>query len=512
MSVLPCWQRSTESKHMTTLPLYWILACIFTAFLSALVVWLFLSRRHAASEYRHDLRLQEQTAHSDLQQQQLQRLQADWQQLQTQYQQTAAALAQAQAENRTIREQILTKNLEAEQLQGLASENAQLQKTVSQLQQENARNQTLLQEEADAHQEKMQLLLSAREEMKLQFQQLATTILEEKSKRFLEQNQSSLNTLLNPVQEKMQQFGQLVQDSYLKEAKERGVLTQELQNLQQLNQQLNQEAQALTRALTGANNKTQGVWGEMILEKILEYSGLRKDHEYKLQVALERQADEGRRRFQPDALVYFPDEKCVVIDAKVSLNAYVSYVNTRDESEKSTHLKSHLASIRRHIKDLAEKRYHDLPEGVNLDFVLLFIPVEPAYLLALQEDPVLLQDAFNVNIMPVGPSNLLAVLRTVASVWRYENQSRNAQAIAEEGGKLYDKFVGMLASFEKLGNVLEQGSQTYKTAMNQMATGRGNVVSRIEKLREMGVKANKKIPEKYLQKDDEKLVLVKRDD
>lgn len=484
----------------TTLPEYFglILIALATLLIIATLILIFVLARQQKTRHQHALANAQWHSESALLTQQLSHAQETLHQTQETLNQLREELAQTDAENKKLSDEVLRKNIHLQQFTQLNEEKKHLQAALSQLEQDNVRQQTLRQKENAANQEKIALMMRIREEMTAQFAQLADGILEDKSKRFLEQNQSNLHALLNPVQEKIHQFGQLVQESYLKEAKERGVLTLAVENLQKLNHQLNQEAQSLTRALTGANNKTQGVWGEMILEKVLEYSGLRKNHEYALQAALSRQEDSGQKRYQPDAIVYLPDNKCVVIDAKVSLNDYVHYVNSQEPDVKNGALKAHLQSLRRHVKNLSEKNYHDLPTGMNLDFVLLFVPIEPAYLLALQEDETLLQDALNANIMPVGPGNLLAVLRTIGGVWRYENQSRNAQAIAEEGGKLYDKFVGMMATFEKLGNSLETSLANYQNAMKQMNSGRGNIVSRLEKLHQMGIKANKRLPEHQL--------------
>lgn len=475
-----------------------ILLILLTLLIFTICLLIFYVIRHQKICHQHALTSQYWEGEKILLEQQLTQAQESIHQEHTTIDQMQETLTRIQAENKQLSDDALRKSIHLQQLTQLNEEKNHLQVALRELEQENVRQRTLRQKEAATNEEKIALMMRVREEMTAQFSQLAEGILEDKSKRFLEQNQSNLNTLLNPVQEKIQQFGRLVQESYLKEAKERGVLTLAVENLQKLNQQLNQEAQSLTRALTGANNKTQGIWGEMILEKVLEYSGLRKNHEYTLQVALNRQEETGNKRYQPDALVYLPDNKCVVIDAKVSLNDYVRYVNSQEREEKNTALKAHLQSLRRHVKNLSEKNYHDLPAGINLDFVLLFVPVEPAYLLALQEDETLLQDALNANIMPVGPGNLLAVLRTIGGVWRYENQSRNAQAIAEEGGKLYDKFVGMMATFEKLGNNLNTSVASYQNAMKQMNSGRGNIISRLEKLHQMGIKANKRLPEHQL--------------
>lgn len=285
-----------------------------------------------------------------------------------------------------------------------------------------------------------------------------------------------------------------MQTTYEKEAKERLTLENELKRLQSLNSQLHTDAKALTQALTGTQNKSQGNWGEMILETVLENSGLAKGREYIVQAGGTRTEEDGStRRLQPDVLINLPDHKQIIIDSKVSLTAYVRYTQSQNSSEAERELAAHVASIRAHIKGLSLKQYSDI-EGINtLDFVFMFIPVEPAYLLALQHDHQLFQECFDKRIMLVGPSTLLATLRTVANIWRNEQQNQNALAIAEEGGRLYDKFVGFVTTLEGVGKNIEQAQNGYQAAYKQLYDGRGNLVTRAEKLRKLGVKATKQI-------------------
>lgn len=390
----------------------------------------------------------------------------------------------------------------------------QVQEELNHVRVENSRLASQLQHEREAYEEKLLLLNEARTSLSDQFKSLANDILEEKSKRFSEQNQTSLSQLLNPLHERMQGFSQLVQNTYEKEAKERTTLETELKHLQQLNAQLHYDAKALTDALSGTQNKNQGNWGEMILEKVLENSGLHKGREYVLQASSTVIDEFGRqRRLQPDVLVNLPENKQIVIDAKTSLTAYVRYTQATDASSADKALAAHIQSVRQHIKELSAKCYDEI-DGLNtLDFVFMFIPVEPAYLLALQQDNQLFDDCFQKRIMLVGPSTLLATLRTIAHIWRSEQQNQNALTIAKEGGRLYDKFVGFVNTLEGVGKNLDQAQGQFQKAMGQLVSGRGNLVSKANKLRQLGVQSSKNLPEHYqcLEEDEEELPVATTD-
>ncbi|HHX2508492.1 TPA: DNA recombination protein RmuC [Neisseria subflava] len=368
------------------------------------------------------------------------------------------------------------------------------------LQVQNERLNTQSEKDRQAAEEKLALLADARKNLSDQFQNLANTILEEKSRRFTEQNHDHLQQLLNPLNERIHGFSELVQQTYEKEAKERLTIENELKRLQTLNTQLHHDAKALTTALTGTQNKTQGNWGEMILESVLENSGLQKGREYIVQASSVRHESDGtQRRLQPDVLINLPDNKQIVIDSKVSLTAYVRYTqSTGAEAERE--LANHVASIRAHIKSLSAKDYTDLEGVKTLDFVFMFVPVEPAYLLALQHDPNLFQECFDKRIMLTGPSTLLATLRTVANIWRNEQQNQNALAIAEAGSKLYDKFVGFVESMDGINKALGQAQSQFQTAYSRLVSGRGNLISSTEKLRKLGIKAGKQLQRDLVEK------------
>lgn len=424
-----------------------------------------------------------------------------------QYQNISTKLAAAQ-------QQIQDWEQRGEEWRLREEEYTQVQQELNHARVENSCLTTQLQHEREAFEEKLALLQDARTSLSDQFKSLANDILEEKSKRFCEQNQTSLSQLLNPLHERMQGFSQLVQNTYEKETKQRTTLETELKHLQQLNAQLHHDAKALTDALAGTQSKNQGNWGEMILEKVLESSGLHKGREYVLQAASTVIDEFGRqRRLQPDVLVNLPENKQIIIDAKTSLTAYVRYTQANDAKSAEQALSAHIQSVRQHIKELAAKSYDEI-DGLNtLDFVFMFIPVEPAYLLALQQDNQLFDDCFQKRIMLVGPSTLLATLRTIVHIWRSEQQNQNALTIAKEGGALYDKFVGFVNTLEGVGKNLDQAQEQFQKAMGQLVNGRGNLVSKANKLRQLGIRSSKNLPQHYQnpKENEEKLSLFTTD-
>jgi DNA recombination protein RmuC len=354
---------------------------------------------------------------------------------------------------------------------------------------EVAQLRNALEGERNVSQEKLALLLDAKQALTDQFKTLANDILEEKSKRFTETNQSNLGALLDPLKLKITEFQAKIEDTYVKEGNERSALGVELRHLKELNQQLSDDAKNLTRALRGSA-KAQGTWGEWILEKVLEGSGLRKDHEYVVQSSHTR--EDGTRAL-PDVVIHLPEGRSLVIDSKVSLVAYEEFAVTEDESERTAAGKRHMDSIKGHIRGLSGKNYQSLYSLNSLDFVLLFVPIEPAFMLAVASDRDLFMDAWNRNVLLVSPSTLLFVVRTVAHLWRQEAQSRNAQEIAKRGAELYDKFVGFVTDMDSLGNRLKQAQSDYDDAFNKLSSGRGNLVSQAQKLRQLGVKPSKSL-------------------
>ncbi len=326
-----------------------------------------------------------------------------------------------------------------------------------------------------------------------EFKNLANEIFEEKSKKFTDQNKVNLHELLKPLGEKISQFEQKVDQTNRDGIARNAALKEQIMGLKELNQKITVEAENLTKALKG-DTRTQGSWGEFILESILEKSGLEKNREYFVQESITQDG----RRFRPDVIVNLPDKKSIVIDSKVSLTAYERFMNNEDESD----LKHHLISIRKHVKDLGEKNYQNLYKVEGLDFILMFVPIESAFTLAVQHEPGLFNEAYSKNIVIVSPTTLIATLRTIANIWKQEFQNRNALEIARQSGALYDKFKGFADDLIKIGNTLKQTTVTYESAMNKLTNGKGNLISRAEKLKELGAKASKDMDERLLDRAD----------
>ncbi len=354
------------------------------------------------------------------------------------------------------------------------------------------------QKDVETWQEKWQLIKEefAKNEKILQekFENLAQKILDDKSKKFTEQNKANLDNILTPFQKAMEAFKQKVERSNDDNLKRHGALLQQLSEMQKLNKQLNQEAANLTKALKG-ESKTQGTWGETILNRLLEKSGLEKGREYFVQQSFQAADDTQRIRVQPDVIIQLPDNKKMVIDAKVSLTAYEKYSNEDDTAQAAAYLKQHIVSLKSHINGLAKKSYDQLLEGETPEFILMFIPIEPAFSLALREESSLYNYAFDRNIILVTPTTLLATLKIVDNMWRNEKQRQNAFEIAKQAGALYDKFAGFVTDLEQIGGKLDNAQKSYKDAMNKLSTGNGNLMTRVEKLKKLGAKAKKQLPQ-----------------
>ncbi|WP_277962092.1 DNA recombination protein RmuC [Pseudomonas sp. RIT-To-2] len=355
--------------------------------------------------------------------------------------------------------------------------------------------QAELREQQDSHQQRLTDLQGSRDELRAQFAELAGKIFDEREQRFAETSQQRLGQLLDPLKERIQSFEKRVEESYQQEARERFSLGKELERLQQLNQRLSDEATNLTQALKG--QKTQGNWGELILERVLEHAGLEKGREYQTQVSLKGPDGE---RFQPDVLIMLPGDKQVVVDSKVSLTAYQQYISADDPAVSQAALKQHVLSLRNHVKGLSGKDYKRLEGLHSLDFVLLFVPIEAAFSAALQAEPNLFQEAFDRQIVIVSPTTLLATLRVIDSLWKQERQSQNAREIAERAGWLYDKFVLFIQDLDEVGNRLQQLDKAYSAARNKLTDGRGNLVSRTEQLKLLGARASKSLPADLLER------------
>ena len=355
---------------------------------------------------------------------------------------------------------------------------------------ENARLLSALNLERKQAEEKLKLLAEAKETLAEQFQNLANRIFEEKGEKLMQQNAANLDTLLRPLGDRLKEFQVRVEETYDKESKQRFSLQSEIQKLVEANARMSVDALNLTNALKG-DSKTQGAWGEVVLERVLEASGLQKGREYDVQVTLE---DSAGGRLRPDVIIRLPESKHVVVDAKVSLTAYEAYCSAEDEPSRKRELARHVESLRTHVRGLAEKNYQSLYGIRTPDFVLMFVPVEPAFLLALREKPEIFEDAFGRNVMIVSPTTLLISLRTIASIWRYEYQNRNAQELVRQCTALYDKFVGFVADVEEIGKRLGAAQRSYDDAYGKLASGRGNLIRQAERIRELGLKPSKALP------------------
>ncbi len=354
-------------------------------------------------------------------------------------------------------------------------------------------NNSALKEKLDTQKVEIQDL---HKQFNLEFENIASKILDEKSNKFTKLNQDNLSGILKPLGENIDLFRKKVEEVYITEAKERFSLGEELKKLQVLNSRLSEEANNLTNALTGSS-KTQGDWGQMILENILEKSGLVINREYFVQEYLKDisggyHVNEQGNRMQPDVIIAYPDDRKVIVDSKVSLSSYTRYASCNNGEEQKTHLKEHLRSMRRHIDDLSKKNYQDY--ATTLDFVMMFVPNEPAYLLALQNDPDMWHYAYDKKILLISPTNLIAALKLIEDLWKREYQNRNAQEIAERGAALYDKLVNFVESFTTVGDQLNRAQTTYETAFGQLSKGRGNLINQAEKLKELGLKSKKSLP------------------
>jgi len=383
---------------------------------------------------------------------------------------------------------------------------AELDKTRGEMTTERAKNEELTAGLAASDADRSNLRQRLEEEgrrlteiqaqFRLEFENLANRILEEKSARFLTQNHEHLATLLDPLRQRLGEFKERVETIHTEDTKSAAALREQLQQLKDLNRQMSDEAAALTRALKG-ESKTQGSWGELILERILEKSGLQKGNEYETQTSF--RAENGARLL-PDVVIHLPDEKHLIIDAKVSLVAYERFVTSDTETTKQSALREHTLSMRRHIDELSRKDYPGLPDLQSPDFVLMFIPIEPALHLALQQDEALFGDAFEKNVVLVSSSTLLVTLRAIESVWRRHKQTLNARKIAEQAGNLHDQFVLFVEALQEIGQRLDQARTSYDQALSRLSTGRGNLVKRTIELQKLGARTEKQIAPALVQR------------
>ena len=401
------------------------------------------------------------------------------------------------------REKLLAKEAELgnviQSLHNSENQSAALRIDLQSLREHKAKLETSLEMEKSQYTKDLSFLNESKEQMGEAFENIANKIFDDKSKKLVDNNKESLSTVLNPLQDKIRQFEKRVEDTYDKESKERFSLAKEIKQLQEMNAQISEDAVNLTNALKG-DNKAQGNWGEMILETLLENSGLVKGREYEVQVSL--QSTEGGK-FQPDVVVHLPESRDIIIDSKVSLKAWDAYCSADDADEKAGFLKQHVQSVRSHVKGLSGKDYQNLAGISTLDYVLLFMPIDAAYSVAIQNDPGLSQYAFEKNIVFVSPTMLLMTLKLAQNLWRLDQQNRNAVEIAEKAGALYDKFVNFVTDLEDVGAKIDSSKKSYDKAHNKLQSGTGNLIRRVEDLKVLGAKTSKKLEHEALATDIE---------
>lgn len=410
----------------------------------------------------------------------------------------------------SAREKLLAREAELQSLQqSIQKTNAEMQSLSSELQslrEQKTKLETSLELEQKQHGRDLEFLKDSKEQLSVAFKNIANEIFEDKSKKFVDNNKESLSTVLSPLQEKIRQFEKRVEETYDKESKERFSLGREIKQLQELNAQISEDAVNLTNALKG-DNKAQGNWGEMVLESLLENSGLVKGREYETQVS--QQSQEGGK-LQPDVVVHLPESRDIIIDSKVSLKAWDAYCSADDEQERASLLKQHIQSVRSHVKALSGKDYQKLAGISSLDYVFMFMPIDAAYSVAVQNDPALSQYAFEKNIVFVSPTMLLTTLKLAQNLWRLDQQNQNAVEIAEKAGGLYDKFVNFIADLEDIGARIESTRKSYDKAHNKLRSGTGNLIKRVEDLKTLGAKTSKKLEHEALAEDEEAIAAVEK--
>jgi len=384
--------------------------------------------------------------------------------------------------------------MEIEKLQNNISS---YQETLLEYKSSNSTLQTKLDEQKNSFEEKIKILQNSEEKLKVEFENLANKIFSENSKKFSEQNKENLGLILNPMKQQIGEFKKKVEDVYDKEAKERSALQYELKSLKELNLKMSEDATRLTNALKG-EKKTQGNWGEMVLERVLENSGLRAGHEYEREVSLK---DEEDKSFRPDVIINLPENRHIIIDAKTSLNAYNEFVSTQDETIKQAYLKEHISALKTHIKLLSEKRYENLKSINSLDFIFMFVPIEGALLVALENDINLYDEAFKQKIILVSPTTLLVALRAVENTWRYERQARSISDVYYRAEELYKKFHGFVEDLKKVGDSLTKANENYNEAFKKLESGRGNLISQATMLKKVSnIKPKKELDSSLVEK------------
>ncbi len=397
----------------------------------------------------------------------------------------------------TLREQAQAERFASEKmLRDTTADREAIRQEKEQLAVALSRKESDYQHLSDRHAEQKAEIEQLQQKFTREFENLANKILEEKSTKFTEQNRENLKNILSPLQEKIHLFEKKVEDTHKESIDYHAALRQQILGLREMNEQMSRETLNLTKALKG-DSKMQGNWGELILERVLEKSGLEKGREYFVQNS--HTTADGARVY-PDVIINLPDGKKMIVDSKVTLTAYERYVNEDDDTLKAAHLREHVASLRRHVDQLGEKNYHELYQMESPDFVLLFVPIEAAFAIASNEDADLYNRAFGRNIVIVTPSTLLATLRTIDSMWTNQKQQENAIEIARQAGALYDKFTGLVSDLIAVGKKIDDAKSGYSDAMNKLVEGKGNLVTSVERLKYMGAKAKKSLPESLLKR------------
>ncbi len=407
---------------------------------------------------------------------------------------------QSNAEKSNLDGQLTSQNNQLSELK-ISFQNLQIEKQKVQAEKEEfaillAKKENDFDNLLERNKEQKQEVNELQEKFSKEFENLANKILEEKTQKFTDQNKENLKNILSPLQDKILHFEKKVEDTHKESIDYHAALRQQIVGLREMNAQMSKETLNLTKALKG-DSKMQGNWGELVLERVLEKSGLEKGREYEVQQSF---TNEEGSRILPDVIINLPDGKKMIVDSKVSLTAYERYVNEEDDAQQNIYLKEHVNSVKRHVEQLSDKRYQDIYHMESPDFVLLFIPIEPAFALALQEDLTLYNKAFEKNIVIVTPSTLLATLRTIDSMWTNQKQQENAIEIARQAGALYDKFEGFVTDLIKIGKKMDEAKVEYSSAMNKLTEGKGNLVTSAEKLKKMGAKAKKALPEALLKR------------
>ena len=387
---------------------------------------------------------------------------------------------------------------EKERSEKIENENREKEELIGNLKADVSSKNTLIETLNSKLDEESKRLIEQQKQLQTQFENMANEIFEKKSEKFAEQNQKNIDLILKPLGEKIKSFEQSVEDKYVKDQKNKASLSEQIKLLQETNQRISQDANNLAKALKG-DSKVQGDWGELQLEVLLEKSGLNKGVHFRTQNSLKDEEGNDKR---PDCIIDLPDNKNLIIDSKVSLSAYEQYVNSEDELKKQVFLKQHLESIKKHIKDLAAKDYPNLYSINTPDYVLMFVPIEPALTLALQEDGEIFNLALNKNIILISTSTLMATMRTVSFIWQQENQKKNVLEIARQSGALYEKFIGFTNDLEAVGKAIDNAHNKYEAAQNKLISGRGNLVNSVEKIKKLGAKTNKSISQDLIDKSD----------